>query len=296
MSTSVLSEHVDAFLLACHAKQLKCRTREWYKWILNAFLDYVEEGDWAWDAPSTIDRLFAHLAEEEQSKDTIHGYYRVLRRFFNWLRMRRRIEESPIDMVESPGKSTPHPRGISKSEVEKLLSAIEPSTYLDHRDRAIVIFLWDTGVRASELCDLKIGDLEMCQGDALVEVGKRDKSRTLAFGQRARKLLSEWLDVRSEAKCDRVFVNRCRKPLTRSGLYAMLKRRKEEVGIEDPCNPHAFRHGFAIDFLENGGNINNLRILMGHETLRSTEPYLKATDRRARRDHGKASPGDHLNI
>jgi site-specific recombinase XerD len=200
-----------------------------------------------------------------------------------------------MDMVDPPRKPRTYPRGISQSAVEKLLKTIDPASYLDYRDRAIIIFLWDTGVRASELCELRLIDVEINQGDGLVEVGKGRKSRTLAFGQKAQALLNEWLDVRGEANCDRVFVNRCRNPLTRSGLYAMLDRRKEEVSIEVPCNPHAFRHGFAIEFLENGGNINNLRILMGHESLRSTEPYLKATDGRARRDHKKASPGDHLN-
>jgi site-specific recombinase XerD len=199
-------------------------------------------------------------------------------------------------MIESPEKPKPYPQGVTVATVEKLLQSIESDTFLSRRDRAIIVFLWDTGVRASELCNLSMRDLNMGRREVLIRNGKGDKDRHVPFGLVVQKILENWLEVRGEANCDRVFVNRCRNPLTRSGVYDLLRRRKNEVGVEEPCNPHAFRHGFAIEFLENGGNIHNLQNLMGHETLRSTEIYLKATDRRARRDHRKASPGDHLNI
>jgi len=296
MSVSVLSGHVSAFLLACHARGLSLNTRGWYEWMLHGYVDYVEEGEWPWDDPSTVDRLFVHLAEKGQSKHTIHAYYRGLRRFFNWLEMRHLTSENPMEMVEAPRKSKPYPRSIGPAAVERLLRCIDPETYVGRRDRAIIIFLWDTGIRVTELCDLKVSDLEVHQGSGLIRIGKGEKFRTLCFGQKARQLLKAWSDARGETNCERVFVSRCRNPMTRSGVYYMLRRRKEEVGIAGPCNPHAFRHGFAIEFLENGGNINNLRILLGHESLRSTEIYLKATDGRAHRDHEKASPGDHLDI
>jgi len=275
---------------------LSPRTREWYEWILNEYLDYVYEEDLPWDVATTIEKLFVHLAKKGQSRYTIHAYYRTLRRFFNWMEKRGYPNNNPMDMVEAPRKSQLYPRGIKRHEVEKILRSINPITYLDYRDRAIIIFLWDTGIRASELCALRLFDVSVRKRDGLIEVGKGRKFRKLSFGKQTQRLLTEWLNVRSQTNCNFLFVNRYGNPMTRSGLYSMLKRRKEEIGIECLCNPHAFRHGFAIEFLENGGNINNLRILMGHASLRSTEKYLYATDGCACRDHKKASPGDRLNI
>lgn len=91
-------------------------------------------------------------------------------------------------------------------------------------------------------------------------------------------------------------INRSGNPLTRWGIRVMLRRRQREAGVTGRCSPHAFRHGFAVAYLDNGGSIHNPQRLMGHATLRSTEVYLRSTDRRAQADHAKASPGDHLEI
>jgi site-specific recombinase XerD len=87
------------FLRACYAKGLSPRTIEWYEWQLNEYVDYVEMCDLPWGASETIDILFAHLRESGQSKHTVHAYYRTLRRFFNWLEMRRRLtNENPMNV------------------------------------------------------------------------------------------------------------------------------------------------------------------------------------------------------
>ena len=92
-----------------------------------------------------------------------------------------------------------------------------------------------------------------------------------------------------------VFLNRSENQLTRRGLTSLLCRRCRKAGVEGPDNPHAFRHGFAVAFLENDGGIHNLQRLMGHASLGSTLLYLGSSDKLAERDHAKASPGDHLN-
>jgi len=144
---------------------------------------------------------------------------------------------------------------------------------------------------------LEMRDLDLQRRRALVRNGKGHKDRIVSFGLRTKETLALWLQVRSgRAKCGRVFINRSGNPLTRWGIRAMLRRRQREAGVLGPCNPHAFRHGFAVAYLDNGGSIHNLQRLMGHATLRSTEVYLQSTDRRAQADHAKASPGDHLEI
>jgi site-specific recombinase XerD len=301
---STLSANLEAFLRACRAKQLKPRTRKWYDWLLSNYCEYVEAGGLRWDDPDTLDVFFGdHLPGQELSESTNHAYYRVLRRFFNWLEKRRRLPgDNPIPLIEPPKKPRAQPRRIEQEEVETLLAAIDGDTRQDERDRAIILFLWDTGVRVTELCDLEVRDLDLKRKRATIRKGKGDKGRTVRFGDRARELLTAWRETEEvwsrehgRADCGRVFVNRSGRPLTRRGVSQMLGRRQAYAGIEGPCNPHAFRHGFAVAYLDNGGNIHNLQHLMGHVSLRSTEPYLESTDERAEKDHAKASPGDHLN-
>lgn len=150
-------------------------------------------------------------------------------------------------------------------------------------------------MRVGELCALQISALDFEENQAAVFNGKGEVDRNVSFGARARELLEEWLEIRAaRATCECVFLNRSGKPLTRRGVRTMLYRRKAQVKLGGPCNPHAFRHGFAMDFLDNGGSIYNLQHLMGHSSLRSTEVYLNSTDKRAAKDHKKASPGDNL--
>lgn len=206
-------------------------------------------------------------------------------------------------MIEPPRTPRSLPRGIEEDEVEALLRAIGEESRLDKRDRAIVMFLWDTGVRVSELCELEMRDLDLQKQEAMIRNGKGDKDRNINFGKRAKRFLrawreaqKAWLRAQGRDDCGRVFVNRSGRPFSRWGVAQMLDRRGAQAGIDGPCNAHAFRHGFAVAFLDNGGDIHNLQHLMGHTTLRSTEPYLRSTDKRAARDHARVSPGDHLNI
>jgi len=299
--TTPMSANLDAFARACRAKRLKPATQEWYEWLLTDYCEYVEAQGLRWDAPDTLDAFFGeHLADRELSAHTVHAYYRALRRFFNWLEKRRRLPgDNPIRAIESP--RTPHrfPRYIEADEVDKMLDAIEDiDTWFGKRDRAVIMFLWDTGVRASELCGLEMRDLDLARRKAVIRNGKGEKDRSISFGLRAKEYLTAWLEVRDkrgETNCRNVFINQDGKPLKRRGLSSLLRRRAQKAGVEGPCNPHAFRHGFAMAFLDNGGHINNLQRLMGHATLRSTEVYVWSTDKRAHADHANASPGDHLN-
>jgi site-specific recombinase XerD len=288
---------LNAFVRSCRAKRLSSETLKWYEWLLSDCHEYVKNSALSWDDTDALDYFLGEYLEERGVGDyTVHVYYRALRRFFNWLEKRKQLpNDNPITMVDSPTLPRPYPRGIEQEDVERLLTGIKPDTWLDKRDRTIILFLWDTGVRVSELCRLEVGDLRFQQRKALIRNGKEEKDRFIYFGRRTQVFVEEWLETRNDkAKCSRVFINRWGEPFTRRGITAILNRRQAQVGIEGACNPHAFRHGFATAYLDNYGCIHNLQNLMGHATLRLTEVYLKSTDKRAKTDPAEASPGDHL--
>lgn len=291
---STLTQNIELFETSCRAKLLSARTLEWYDWLLNAYRDHVEKHSLEWCDADTIDHFLAHVAARDVSAHTVHGYYRALRRFFNWLEKRRKITENPMGMIDPPRRPRRFPRFIEAENVEKLLRSIDADTWQDKRDRAVILFLYDTGVRASELCELQLSNLETKQERVLVKNGKGGKDRYVPLGKRAMRLLTDWLQVRGKANCENIFIGRRGDKFQRRAITSLLRRRAKAAGIKGPIHPHAFRHGFAIAYLDNGGNIHNLQHLMGHATLRSTEVYLWSTDKRAQDDHRKASPGDNL--
>lgn len=289
----MLSRFINDFILYCRARRLSPRTIEWYDWLLSRYRDFVEERGLEWDRPGTLDAFLAEVATRA-SASTAHGHFRALRCFFGWMERRQLIAENPMRLIEPPRLPSRQPRHILPEEVARLLATTEEGNWLDLRDRAAILVLWDSGIRATELCELELGDLNLEEGIIRIRSGKGAKGRLVGIGERARSALRSWLKVRDGlARCDRLFIGRHGGPLTRYGLSQMLRRRAKEAGIR-PIGPHAFRHGFAVSYLDNGGSIHNLRRLMGHATLRSTEVYLTVADREAIADHRKASPADHL--
>lgn len=288
----MLSQHISDFLTSCRARRLSPRTIEWYGWLLGEYRDFVEERSLTWDQPVALDAFLSEVAARS-SPHTLHGYYRALRRFFNWLEKRQVIADNPVRMIDPPRLPARQPQRITADAMIRLLETAAGEAWADRRDRAIILLLWDTGVRASELCHIRLSDIDMEQRIILLRNGKGGKDRWVAFGQATREALTAWLKVRGERENDFLFVGRYGEPLTRSGLSIMLRRRARQAGIR-PVGAHAFRHGFAVAYLNNGGSIHNLRRLMGHATLRSTEVYLTIADREAIADHRRASPADHL--
>ncbi len=139
------------FTNSCHARRLSPRTLEWYEWLLAKYRTFAEEHGLGWDQPATLHTFLAGVAAQA-SPHTLHAHYRALRRFFNWLEKRQLIHENPMRVLEPPRLPACQPRHVSPEEVERLLATTAQDRWLDRRDRAIILFLWDTGLRAGELC------------------------------------------------------------------------------------------------------------------------------------------------
>jgi len=164
------------FINSCRARRLSPRTLEWYGWLLGEYRDFVERRSLDWDKPMTLDAFLADVARHA-SAHTQHAHYRALRRFFNWLEKRHAIAENPMRMIEPPRLPACRPHHISPEEVAQLLETTAKETWLDRRDRAIILFLWDTGLRAGELCNLELSDLDLERRVILIRNGKGAKDR-----------------------------------------------------------------------------------------------------------------------
>ena len=202
-----------------------------------------------------------------------------LKSFFNFLIFEGYRENSPIDLIESPKLGRKLPTVLSLSEIERLLDCIDLSHAQGHRNRAIIETLYGSGLRVSELVDLKISDLYFDENMMLIN-GKGDKQRLVPLGAFAKKFIQLYIDdVRilnkiSNEDRDTLFLNRNGKKLTRAMIFTIVRQLGQVIGIEKKISPHTFRHSFATHLLENGADLRTIQTLMGHESITTTEVYM----------------------
>ncbi len=214
--------------------------------------------------PSVPGRLSVH---------TINDHIRAWRRFFRWLWNEGYLEENPAQRLNFLRTPDEPPKAASEEDIKRLLQAAKES---GPRDYALVCFLVDTGSRLGGVASLTLEHLDSERRRALVveKSQRHEKARRVYFSRITAAALAEWLAVRPKADCPHVFLNLQKKtPLTRSGIYQLLKRLARRAGVEGRSNPHSLRHAFARRVLQQGADLATLSQLMGHSTVAVTVRY-----------------------
>jgi integrase/recombinase XerD len=297
------------------------KTLEWHRIALGlmqhffkeeldiAQIDEVEAED--------ISSWFAHLRTtpgargKMRSERTVQTYARSARAFFHWLVRRGTLEHNPFDHVVFPKVGRPLIQTITTEEFEKLLLACVPPNETGPfaeraavRNRAILWLLYDTGIRVSELINLRLEDLDRKKGVVTV-LGKGSKERRIALGQNCLRNLSYYLDKHrpdeeeltewGSAGEDHLFLSETRLPLTKNGMEMLFKRLKTRAGITGKrVSPHIFRHTFAMNYLIKSNDPFSLQELLGHEDLTTVLNYIHMNDTVLQEQKRKYSPGDHI--
>jgi site-specific recombinase XerD len=227
------------------------------------------------------------------SEFTIAGHIRAFKRLFNFLEEEDEIKVNPARRIKARNPRPAEPKGISQEDFSALLKTTNKGTVADLRDRAIMLFLFDTACRVAGLCGLRVQDVDFNEMCAPV-TEKWNKTRQVPFNPPTAQALRDWLEVRPEGHGDWMFIslgNKAKGQLTRSGVIQMLKRRAKRAGVTGPVNPHSFRHGFARDFLLAGGTLAVLADLMGHETVETTKRWYGIFEsRQLQEKHRQLSP------
>jgi len=264
-----------------------CGTQE-----IRAFLAYTSSGHLEpggrWGNP--------HLTQPVRPR-TVKDYHAHLRTFFRWLIAQRVLAESPMEMIAAPVSRADQIQPFSEAQVNALLAAARRSRH-PLRDEAIMLFLLDTGVRASELCGLRQKDVDL-QEQRCVVLGKGNKHRVSHFGRDTRRALFNYL--RDEVKDPDAALFRSDRgetageALTRWGLRQIIERAGQAAKIEATrCSPHTFRHTMAVTWLRNGGQVFALKELLGHTDLKMTNRYVALAQADVANQHRRFSPADSL--
>lgn len=209
----------------------------------------------------------------------IHAWYR-------FLLYKNYIDQDPSELLEGPRKEKHLPTILSLDEINEMVSAIDLSSNEGHRNRAMIEMLYGSGLRVSELVNLKQSNIFLDEHYMLIE-GKGNKQRLVPLSPVAEEWYLYWLQERSHWPIkpegrDIAFVNRYGRPLTRAMVFTIVKRLCAAAGISKTVSPHTLRHSFATHLLQNGADLRIIQQLLGHEDLATTEIYthLEVTDLR----------------
>ena len=242
--------------------------------------------------PEMISNYMSRLYELGREKSSQARALSGIKSFFNYLLLEEIIDSSPAELIEAPKSSRPLPDTLSTDEIDRLIGSIEDSTTKGLRDRAILEVLYSCGLRVSELCDLKLGDLFFGEGYIRV-IGKGDKQRLVPMSSIARSRIQLYMDVRGKErrKEEILFLNNRGKKLTRVMIFTIIKQAAQRAGIDKKISPHTFRHSFATHLLEGGANIRQVQQLLGHENILTTEIYTHLDD-----SHLRQTLEEHLGL
>ncbi|WP_159802260.1 site-specific tyrosine recombinase XerD [Flavobacterium sp. MK4S-17] len=202
-----------------------------------------------------------------------------LKSFFNYLVFEDYRSSSPIELIEVPKLGRKLPDTLSTSEIDSLIAAIDLSTNEGERNRAMLETLYSCGLRVSELVNLKLSDLFFEEGFIKI-TGKGNKQRFVPIGSHTQKYINIYCNTdRNKITIqkgfeDTLFLNRRGRILTRAMVFTIIKQLAKKIGLNKTISPHTFRHSFATHLLENGADLRSIQLMLGHESITTTEIYM----------------------
>lgn len=292
-----LEEAKTAFLSCCASRNLSDKTVEYYRARLLSFTRYLdqtgEDSTPSQISPAMI-RSFMAYEREHSSASTANHSLCTLRVFFHFLRDEGFIGSDPTDSIPKMKVEKPVLETFGGDEVGAVVATCGKDFY-GVRDRAVLLVLFDCGLRASELCGLELDDVDWAEQTFRV-YGKGRKERIVPFGQGVRQALTMYLARRGDTPSQSLFVTHYGEPLNRWRLRGIVKLRCDRAGVSGlRCSPHTLRHTCAVSYLRSGGDTFTLQKLLGHASQEMTRRYcesLSAED--VQRKHRTCSPVDNL--
>ena len=279
-------------------KGLSKKTLESYSRDLMRYFDFlrresadeVSENDAAFILKHLITMKSEGLGARSRARHlvTLRGFYRFLVR-------EKVLRSDPSRMIDLPRSGFRLPEVLSAKEIDRLLAAPGTTTPLGLRNTAMLELLYASGLRVSELVNLKTLDINLEAGFVRV-FGKGSKERLVPMGSRAMDALREYLKSGRPKllKADRtsfyLFVARAGNPMTRQGFWKLLRKYSLEAGLKKKISPHTLRHSFASHLLEGGADLRAVQVMLGHVDISTTQIYTHVATERLREIHVKYHP------
>ena len=251
-----------------------------YEYDLNLFKNFIQSNQMS-DTPfkcrpETIKNYLYNNLSNKKSRSQARSISSI-KSFFNYLIFEGYIKKSPISDIESPKLEKNLPEVLTELEIEKLIKSFDIKKNFGQRNRTIIEVLYGTGIRVSELVNLKLSNI-FFKENIIKIIGKGNKERFVPLGDIASNEIKKYLKIRDNSIIDSkfsdiVFLNRYGRGLTRSMIFKIISDSYKRIGLNKKISPHTLRHSFATHLLKNGADLRTIQLILGHESITTTEIY-----------------------
>ena len=225
---------------------------------------------------STVKRYLYKNFSNKKSRSQARSIS-ALKSFFNYLLFEGEIHSSPLNDIESPKIENKLPEVLTEDEIKRLISSVNLDSEFGQRNKTIIEVLYGTGIRVSELIELKLSNI-FFKENILKVTGKGNKERFVPLGKIAIIEIKKYLNNRDKLKInskfsDILFLNRYGRQLTRSMIFKVINDSSKNAEIDKKISPHTLRHSYATHLLKNGADLRTIQLILGHESITTTEIY-----------------------
>ena len=233
---------------------------------------------------NTIRKYLSHLHDKKYESSSISRKISTLRSFFKYNLKEKNIKNNPMTLISNPKKEKKLPKYLNYEEMERLLNSIDTSELEGIRDRLIIELLYSTGIRVSELVNIKIKDINIHEEQIKI-LGKGNKERIVLFGEKAKESIRLYLNEYKEFFQGNILnnyllINKKGKQLTTNKVELIVKDVLRKSALKLNISPHTLRHTFATHMLDSGADLKSVQELLGHENLKTTAIYTHVSNER----------------
>tara|TARA_X000000368_G_scaffold360109_1_gene303727 strand:- start:4256 stop:5143 length:888 start_codon:yes stop_codon:yes gene_type:complete len=242
-------------------------------WLNNKNIEYKKVSE------LQINKYISFLFKSNLKSSSINRKISSIKALYLFLMKKNKIKTSPIAEIISPKQERFLPTSMSESEVEKLLKSPNKKLKIEKRDKAMIEMLYATGMRISELVNLKMIDVDI-QRCVIKVFGKGSKERLIPFGERALEALNDYIEDRHELPTKEVFLSNRGTKMSRQAFWQRIKIYLSRAGLKGSISPHTLRHAFATHLLNRGADLRSVQLLLGHSDLSTTQIYTHIAKQR----------------
>lgn len=257
------------------------------------YVNEVEHKDFSTIKKKEIKNYLNYLNDSGLDQRTVSRNISSIRSFYKFLLIEKYIKTNPSDLLELPKRKKTLPKVLSMEEIDRLLD-IPLSDPYSYRNKAMLELMYATGLRVSELMNLKIHDVDLSMAYVRT-VGKGGKERVIPIGDIALEALKTYMDeyrslLLKGKVTDALFLNNHGVGMTRQGFFKILKKLAKEKDIKTPFSPHTLRHSFATHLLNNGADLRSIQELLGHSDISTTQIYTHISNQRLKENYQNFHP------
>ena len=264
---------VDKGLSNNTVKAYEADISSFFQWLDNEDLKYKNLQE------DHINQYISFLFQRKMRSSSVNRKISSIKSFYIFLVKRNFLKNSPLNDLVTPKQEKYLPESMSEAEVDKLLNSPDVSNKIENRDKAMIEMLYATGMRISELVNLKITDVDMKR--CVVKVfGKGSKERLVPFGETALDSLRSYLNERVQSSSKEIFLSNRGKKMTRVAFWQRVKVYLIRENLKNSISPHTLRHAFATHLLNRGADLRSVQLLLGHSDLSTTQIYTHIAKQR----------------